>query len=100
MIAKLMSAIMNLIIKLVNVLLTPINLLISQFLPQEITDGLNSIGGFFQTISNGIGWVVSASGIPSTAIAIIVATMIFKLTVPLLVHATKLAIKWYDKLKP
>lgn len=95
-----MSALMGLVIKLVNVLLTPINLIISQLLPQEITDGLNSIGGFFQTISNGIGWVVSASGIPQAAIAIIVATMVFKLTVPLLVHATKLAIKWYDKLKP
>lgn len=100
MIAKLMSAIMSLIIKLVGVLLAPINLIISQFLPSEITQGLNSIAGLFQTISNGIGWVVSASGIPSTAIAIIVATMVFKLTVPLLVYATKLAISWYDKLKP
>lgn len=91
---------MSLIIKLVNVLLSPINLLITNLLPQEVVNGLNSIGGFFQTISNGIGWVVSASGIPTSAIAIIVATMVFKLTVPLLVHATKLAIKWYDKLKP
>lgn len=100
MIAKLMSAIMTLIISLVNVLLTPINLVIEQFLPSEITNGLNSISGFFQVVSDGLGWVVSASGIPSTAIAIIVATMIFKLSVPLIVHATKLAVKWYDKLKP
>lgn len=100
MIAKLMSAIMTLIISLVNVLLTPINLVIEQFLPAEITNGLNSIGGFFQVVSDGLGWVVSASGIPSTAIAIIVATMIFKLSVPLIIHATKLAVKWYDKLKP
>lgn len=100
MIAKLMSAIMNLIIKLVTVLMAPINLLIQQLLPQEITNGLNSIGGFFQLISNGLGWVVSASGIPASAIAIIVATMVFKLTVPMLVHATKLALAWYDKLKP
>lgn len=100
MIAKLMSAIMGLIIKLVSVLLAPINLLIQQFLPQEITNGLNSIAGLFTTISNGIGWVISASGIPATAIAIIVATMIFKLTVPILVYVTKLALNWYDKLKP
>lgn len=95
-----MSALIGLVIKLVGVLMTPINALIQTFLPQEIIDGLNSIGGFFQTVSNGLGWVVSASGIPSTAIAIIVATMIFKLTVPMLVHLTKLALAWYDKLKP
>lgn len=100
MIAKLLSALMNLIIKLVGVLMTPINLLIESLLPQEVVDGLNSIGGFFQIVSDGIGWVVSASGIPSTAIAIIVATMVFKLTAPIIVHATKLALAWYDKLKP
>ena len=66
----------------------------------DIIDGLNSIGGFFQAVSDGLGWVVSASGIPATAIAIIVATMIFKLTVPLLVYVVKLALAWYDKLKP
>lgn len=100
MIAKLMSAIMSLIIGLVSILLAPINAIINQFLPQEILNGINSISGLFQTISNGIGWVISASGIPTTAIAIIVATMVFKLTVPVLIYATKLAIKWYDKLKP
>lgn len=100
MIAKLMQAIINLIISLVNFLLTPINALITSLLPQTVVDGLNSIGAFFQIVSNGIGWVISASGIPTAAIAIIVATMTFKLTVPLLVHATKLAIAWYDKLKP
>ena len=100
MIAKLMSALMGLVIKLVGVLMTPINTLIQAVLPQEVIDGLNSIGGFFQVVSDGLGWVVSASGIPATGIAIIVATMVFKLTVPLLVHLTKLALAWYDKLKP
>lgn len=100
MIAKLLSAIMSLIIKLVGVLMAPINVIINQFLPSEITNALNSIGGFFQTVSDGIGWVISASGIPATAIAIIVATMVFKLTVPLLVYVVKLALAWYDKLKP
>lgn len=100
MIAKLLSAIMSLIIKLVSLLLAPINYIVETFLPSEVTNALNSIGGFFQTVSDGLGWVVSASGIPATAIAIIVATMVFKLTVPMLVYATKLAIKWYDKLKP
>lgn len=100
MIAKLLSALMGLIIKLVTLLMTPINLLIESLLPQEVVNGLNSIGSFFQIVSDGIGWVISASGIPSTAIAIIVATMVFKLTAPLLVHVTKLALAWYDKLKP
>lgn len=100
MIAKLMSAIIKLIIKLVTVLMTPINSLITNMLPQDIVNGLNSIGSFFQVVSNGIGWVISASGIPSSAIAIIVATLTFKLTVPILVHLTKLALAWYDKLKP
>lgn len=99
MIAKLLSALMGLVIKLVDILLYPINLLIQNAMP-DLSTALNSIAGFFQVVSNGIGWVISASGIPSTAIAIIVATMVFRLTVPLGVATVKLAIKWYDKLKP
>lgn len=99
MIAKLLSALMSLIIKLVGLVLAPIDLLINTLLP-DLSTAFSSIGGFFQVVSNSLGWVISASGIPASAIAIIVATMVFKLTAPLVVHATKLALSWYDKLKP
>lgn len=99
MIKALLKGIIKLIIKLVGVLLAPIDLLIEQFLP-SVSSAFDSIAYFFQLISNGIGWVISATGIPSSAIALIVATLTFKLTVPILVATVKLAIKWYDKLKP
>lgn len=99
MIKALLKGIIKLIVKLVSLLLLPIDSLIDSYLP-SLSSAFDSIGYFFQIVSNGIGWVISASGIPSSAIAIIVATMTFKLTVPILVSTTKLAIKWYDKLKP
>ena len=99
MIKALLKGIIKLIVKLVGVILSPIDLLIENSLP-SLASAFDSIAYFFQTVSNGIGWVISASGIPSSAIVIIVATLTFKLTVPLVVATVKLAIKWYDKLKP
>lgn len=99
MIGKLLGAIISLIISLVNALLTPIDNLINTYLP-SVSSAFNSISYFFTYVSNSLGWVISATGISSTAISLIVITLTFKLTVPLLVATFKLALSWYDKLKP
>lgn len=99
MINALLQGIMNLIMGLVNILLLPIDALIETALP-NLSDALNSIGNFFNLISQGLGWAIGITGLSSEALSLIVLFFTFKLTTPILFSTIKLALKWYDKLKP
>lgn len=98
MIKAIIKGIFNLVIGLVDVLLAPIDALISQFLP-GLNDVLNAIGSFFSYILSFIPWLCSWLHLPSWLITFVIAYYVFKLTVPLAIHTVKLAISWYDKLK-
>lgn len=99
MINALLKGIMSLIIGLVSVILAPIDLLIQTALP-DLSNALTNVGDIFNLINQGIGWVVSVTGLSNNALSIIVMYYVFKLTIPMLLSTIKLAIKWYDKLKP
>lgn len=99
MIGKILTGIMNLIISLVSVLLTPIDLLIENALP-GLDSAFSAIASIFIYASQGIGWAISLTGISSEAISLIILYYTFKLTVPLTVSTIKLALKWYNILKP
>lgn len=99
MIGKILSGIMKLIISLVNVLLTPIDLLISNLLP-GLDSAFSAITAMFNAISSVIGWCLSFTLLSSETISLIVLYFTFALTLPLGVYTVKLAIKWYDKIKP
>lgn len=99
MINALLKGIISLIVGLVNVVLSPIDDLITSVLP-NLGNALNSVAGFLNLCTQSIGWVISLVGIPPTAISLIVLYYGFKLTAPLLFYTIKLAISWYDKLKP
>lgn len=99
MINAILTGIIKLIVSLVSIILLPIDALITSLLP-DLADALSSVGEFFQIISQSLGWVISATGISNKTILVIVIYYTFKLTAPLLVYMIKLAIKWYDKLKP
>lgn len=98
MINAIINGMMSLIISLVNVILSPIDLLISQFLP-SLDNALNGFASFLTTSSTYIGWVIDFVGIPTELISLIVSFYTFKLTVPLMFSAIKSAIKWYKSLK-
>ena len=91
--------VINLIIGLVSVILTPIDNLITSNLP-ELDNAFTGIGNFLNLIGNSIGWGISTLGLSSQTLSLIVVFFTFKLTAPLLFYMIKLAIKWYDKLKP
>lgn len=99
MINAILKGIMNLIIGLVSVLLKPIDLAISAALP-DLSSALSAVGSFFQLALQNLGFALDLTGLSSTAISIIVLYYTFKLTLPITFAAIKLAIKWYDKLKP
>ena len=84
MINKLLLGIIKLIVSLVTVILTPIT----------------AVGNFLNLISNGIGWVISLTGLSANAISLLVAYYVFILTAPMLFYMIKLALSWYNRLKP
>ena len=99
MINAILTGIFNLVIGLVEIILTPIDLAISTALP-SLDSALNAIGQLFALIGNSLGWAISLTGISSQCIALIVAYYTFKLTLPLTFSLIKSALAWYDKLKP
>lgn len=99
MIKSIISGIFKLVIGLVNLLLSPIDALISKFLP-SLSEGLDKVSAFFNWVSGLIPWGISWFGFDDAVIALFVAYTTFELTVPFMVHTTKLAVAWYNKLKP
>lgn len=99
MINAILSGIFSLIIGLVNLILSPIDAIIEKALP-SVADGLDMVANFFSWVSGLIPWGISWFGFNATVIGLFVAYITFELTVPLTVHTIKLAIKWYNQLKP
>lgn len=98
MIKAIIKGIFKLILSLVNLILIPIDNLITQYLP-SVSDALDKVSSFFTWVTNLIPWGISWFGLSSTTITLFVAYTTFEITVPLLVHTIKLAIKWYNSLK-
>ena len=99
MINKLLTGVIKLIVSLVTLILSPIDNLIQSALP-ELSSALTAIGNFLNIISSGIGWAISLTGLSSSAISLIVAYYAFTLTAPMLFYMIKLALSWYNRLKP
>lgn len=99
MIQSILTGIFSLVTNLVQILLSPIDTIISTALP-NLQTGINAIGQFLTIVSSSIGWVLSAFGLSSECLSLIVLYFTFKLTVPLTISTIKLAIRWYDKIKP
>lgn len=99
MINKILMGIIKLIVSLVSLILYPIDALIQSALP-DLSNALTAVGNFFNLISDVIGWVVSVTGLSNETLALIVMYFTFKLTAPMLFYMIKLALSWYNKLKP
>lgn len=98
MINAILTGIFNIIISLVQTILTPIDNIISQFIP-GLDSAFEMVALLFDNLVNFIPWVISFTGLNSTIIGLIVSYFTFRLTVPLMIHTVKLAVAWYDKLK-
>lgn len=99
MINAILTGIFKLIIGLVSIILTPIDLLITNALP-SLDNALTAVVNFFTYIGSSIGWVISLTGLSSETLSLIVLYFTFKLTAPMLFYMIKLALSWYNKLKP
>lgn len=98
MINTILNGFFNLIIGLVNTILSPIDNLIINNIP-VLDTAFNSIGAFLDLCTSSIGWVLSCFGLSSSCLSLIVSFFVFKLSVPILFSTIKLAIKWYNAMK-
>ncbi len=99
MISSLLLGFFKLLTFIVNLVLSPINLLILNAFP-NLNDALNSINSFFSLCFRYVPWVVDALGITPLALNIVILYWTFALTVPLTVFVIKIAVKWYHYLMP
>lgn len=99
MINAILKGIFTLVIKLVSLLLLPIDTAINAALP-GVASALNYVSNFFTYILQFVPWILSWFNLPSIFITFVVGYWTFKLTVPLAIHTVKLALAWYDKIKP
>lgn len=98
MIKAIINGVISLIMGLVTVLTAPIDLIIKNALP-DLGNALSSFGSMLDIVGNSIGWVISFTGLSSTAISLIITYYVFKLSTPILFSSIKAAIKWYKTLK-
>lgn len=99
MIAAIFNKLFELIISLVNILLSPIDLIIQAAFP-SLTSVLSSINAFFSLLLSGLGYAASWTLVPPTVFQLLLLFYTFKLTVPLAISSIKLVIRWYNALKP
>lgn len=98
MIKAIVKGVIKLMISLVSILLTPIDSLISQYLPQ-LDSLINYVNQFFTYVSQFLGWIIDASFISQEVLSFIVIYYTFKLTFWIILWGIKSAIKWYNALK-
>lgn len=98
MIKIILNGILSVVLYLVNLLLVPIDNLILQYLP-GLSTAFNLINSFIDKLIEYVSFVISYTGLNSTVILIIIDIYVFVYTVPLIIHGTKLAIKWFKTLR-
>lgn len=90
--------IFKIITKLIAVILAPINLLISQFLP-SFNNMLTLVGNFFSQVGTYSGYILDSFLLSSEVVSFLILYWVFKLTFPFAVSTIKLIVKWYNSLK-
>lgn len=98
MINAIIKGIFSLILNLVSLILYPINALVVNYIP-GLENAFTIIEQFFLKAFQYVGWAVDASLLTGETISLIIATLTFRLTLPLVVNSVKLALKWYNSLK-
>lgn len=93
------KALFKLLMKLVVIVLTPLDLLIKNLLP-DLSNVLAKVNSFFDLLIDYASFGVSYLGLTTETLSIITLLLTLILTIPLAVHVIKLAIKWYNALMP
>lgn len=98
LVKAIVSGIFKLIMALVNIVLTPLDLLIKALIP-DLSEAFSRINSFFDLLGDYSSFAISYLGFDNTTISIVLLLLTAIISIPLAVHTVKLAIKWYNTLK-
>lgn len=93
-----LNAILSLCMTIIKIILSPIDLIIVNYLP-DINNLSINISNFLDLCMTNIGWVIDAFMIPAGVITLIIAYLVFKYTVQFAIWSIKLVISWIGALK-
>lgn len=99
MVAKIISAILKLIVKVASILLAPIDLAISGLFP-DFSDVLIKITEYMSLPFQFMGWIFELVHIPSICLVMLVAGYTIKNAIVGGVASVKYAITLYQRFKP
>lgn len=98
MINAILKGVLSLVTSLLTIFLTPINSIIEKYLP-EFSSFLETVANFFTTFSSKIGWILDSLFISSETISLLISILIIRITIPYLLSAVKLVVKWWRSIK-
>jgi len=94
----LVEIVLQVIMTIVAILLTPISMIISTYLP-DFDNALRSLAQMFDYAITYMGWIISAFAIPSLVITAMIAYYTFVVLSKLTMWSIKLGISWYRAIK-
>lgn len=93
------SSILSFAMGLIQTIFSPLDSLIYSHLP-SLSHALTSVASFFNWLVQFVNWALSWLPLSSDTWNFIIATLIFRFTVPILVDGIKLIVKWWHALVP
>ena len=93
------NAILSFSMGIIHNLLSPIDSLISSHLP-NLEYALSQVASFFNWLVQFVNWALSFLPLSTNTWNFIIATLIFRYTIPILVDAVKMIVKWWHYLVP
>ena len=90
---NLIQIIFGVIITLTKIIILPFGKIIQTFIP-DLDSALTQIASYYDYVSQGIGWALSAFAIPNSVVAIMIAYAVFSFYLPFQLWALKLALAW------
>jgi len=94
----LVRIVIEVIMAIVGIILTPISALISVMMP-DVDEALLKVPEVFAYANTYLGWLISALALPGILLTLVVGYYTFSVTMKLLVYPVKLALNWYRALK-
>jgi len=95
----LIISLFQLLIGVVTLILTPINILITNYLP-SVDTALGSVNSLLSMLADSFKYAVSWTLLSPLALQLIVLYFTFVLVFPLSLYFIKLIVKWISKIKP
>lgn len=98
MIGKLILGLLNIISKIVSIILSPIDLLVSSMLP-NVSSVLVSITTYLSLPARFMSWIFSLFHVPNIVPTLIIAYWVFKYGITTAISGTKKVITLYRRFK-